>query len=183
MRGDKNIIFIILVLYAFPGLTQKKFVTTKGEINFTSNAKLEVIKAASNKVQGIIDPTNEQFAFIVKIQSFEGFNSNLQQQHFNERYMETDKYYDATFSGKIIEPVDFSNDGIYDVNAKGVLIIHGVKQLRIIPGKLKIEKGILQINSNFAIPLADHNIKIPTLVNEKIATEILVSLNIQMVQK
>jgi len=179
----KNIIFCVLI---FSGLTlraQKKFTSDKGEVSFTSNAKLELINASSNKIKGILDPTTGNFAFVVTIQSFEGFNSNLQREHFNEKYMETDKYYDATFSGKIIEALDFTKDGVYDVRAKGNLIIHGKKQARIIPSKVQIEKGVLKIDSNFNIPLADHDIKIPQVITEKIATEIIVKLNVSMTQK
>jgi polyisoprenoid-binding protein YceI len=176
-------ILIFLVFVGFTAQAQKKFTTDKGEMTFTSNATLEVIKASSHKIQGIVDPTNGQFAFIVKIQSFEGFNSNLQKEHFNEKYMETDKFYDATFTGKIIEQIDFTVDGVHDVRAKGTLTIHGKKQARIIPGKMKIEKGILTINADFGVPLADHDIKVPQIVSTKIATEIFVKLNLAMVQK
>lgn len=173
-------------LLLFSGFTihaQKKFTSDNGEVSFSSNAKLELINASSNKIKGIIDPATGNFAFVVTIQSFEGFNSNLQREHFNEKYMETDKYYDATFSGKIIETIDYTKDGVYDVRAKGNLVIHGKKQTRIIPGKIQIEKGILKINSNFTIPLADHDIKVPQLVTEKIATEIIVKLNVLLTQK
>jgi len=144
---------------------------------------LELINASSKNIKGIIDPATGNFAFVVTIQSFEGFNSNLQRQHFNEKYMETEKYYDATFSGKIIETVDFTKDGIYEVRAKGNLVIHGKKQVRIIPGTIQIEKGGLTVKSNFTIPLADHDIKVPQIVTEKIATEIIVKLNVAMTQK
>jgi len=77
----------------------KKFTSDNGEVSFTSNAKLELINASSKNIKGIIDPATGNFAFVVTSQSFEGFNSNLQREHFNEKYMETDKYYDATFSG------------------------------------------------------------------------------------
>jgi len=123
------------------------------------------------------------FAFVVTIQSFQGFNSNLQREHFNEKYMETDKFYDATFSGKIIEAVDFKKDGVYDVRAKGNLVIHGKKQARIIPGKIQIGKGVLKIDSNFTIPLTDHDIKVPQVVTEKIATEIFVKISVALTQK
>jgi YceI-like domain len=179
----KTIACWVFILSSLAVQAQKKFTTDKGEMSFTSNATLEVIKATSHKIQGMIDPATGQFAFIVKIQSFEGFNTNLQREHFNEKYMETEKYYDATFAGKIIEQIDFTQDGVYEVRAKGTLIIHGKKQLRIIPGKLKIEKGKLKIDADFTVPLADHDIKVPKIVNEKIATEIMVKLNVLMVQK
>jgi len=178
-------IFILgLFFFSWAALqAQKKFTSDAGEVSFTSNAKLELINASSKKIKGIVDPATGGFAFVVTLQSFEGFNSNLQKEHFNEKYMETDKYYDATFAGKIIEPVDFTKDGVYDVRAKGNLVIHGKKQVRIIPGKIQIEKGVLKIDSNFTIPLADHDIKIPTVISEKVATEIIVKMNVSMSQK
>jgi polyisoprenoid-binding protein YceI len=183
MAYRKFLVFGLLVYSGFTIQAQKKFTSDDGEVSFTSNAKLELINASSKKIKGIVDPATGNFAFVVTIQSFEGFNSNLQREHFNEKYMETDKYYDATFSGKIIEAIDFTKDGVYDVRAKGNLVIHGKKQARIIPSKIQIEKGVLKIASNFTIPLADHDIKVPQLVTEKIATEIIVKLNVAMTQK
>lgn len=180
-----NPIIVSCLLLVFSGFVihaQHKIEIEKGEITFTSNAKLELINAASKKLHGRIDPATGQFAFIVKIQSFEGFNSKLQREHFNENFMETDKYFEATFAGKIIEPIDFSIDGTYDVRAKGTLVIHGKKQIRIIPAKIQIEKGRLKIISEFTVPLVDHDIKIPQLVTEKIATEIIVRISVSMVQ-
>jgi hypothetical protein len=172
-----------LILLNSSVFAQKKFTSDKGEISFTSNASLELINATSKKVQGIIDPNTSQFAFIVKVQSFEGFNSSLQQKHFNDKYMESDKYYDATYTGKIIDPVDFTKDGTYDVRAKGNMVIHGKKQERIIPSKLQIDKGVVTVHSNFEVPLADHGIQVPEVVSQKIATIIIVKLDVTFTQK
>jgi hypothetical protein len=179
----KNAALICFLITFQASLAQKKFTSDKGEVSFTSNASLELINASSKKIQGIIDPNSGSFAFIVKVQSFEGFNSSLQQQHFNDKYMESDKYYDATFSGKIIDPVDFTKDGAYDVRAKGNMVIHGKKQERIIPSKLQINKGVVTVQSNFDVPLADHGIQIPEIVSAKIATIIFVKLDVTMTQK
>jgi polyisoprenoid-binding protein YceI len=161
---------------AAPLSAQKKFAITKSEISFTSNAELELIRAASGKAQGLIDPSTNQFAFTVDVKTFQGFNSALQREHFNEKYMETEKYPKARFSGKIIEPIDVTVDGIYDVRAKGELDIHGQKQTRIIKSKLTVNNGVIDIQTHFFVPLADHNISIPTIVSQKIATEIEVEV-------
>jgi hypothetical protein len=182
-KSMKITILCFLIFMNQQGYTQKKFASNKGELSFTSNAKLELINATSKRVLGIIDPSNGHFAFIVKVQSFEGFNSSLQQQHFNDKYMESDKFYDATYTGKIIDPVDYTKDGTYEVRAKGALVIHGKKQERIIPGKINVEKGVLTITSDFEVPLADHDIPIPEIVKQKIATAINVKLNVSMTLK
>lgn len=179
----KSIVFFLFVIGHLSMSAQTKFSIKNGEIEFTSNAKLELIKAGSKNIQGVINTANNQFAFLVKVQSFEGFNSKLQKDHFNEKYMESDKYYDATYTGKIMETIDFSRDGEYDVKANGYLTIHGKKQPRIIPAKIKMDKGVLSVISSLTVILADHDIKIPEIVSTKIATEIYVKMNLVMAPK
>lgn len=172
-------IFIVLWLCS-PTLAQKKYSVDSGEIRFTSNAQLEVIQASSSQLKGIIDSSTNQFAFRVNIISFKGFNSSLQRDHFNENYLETEKYPTASFTGKIIEQIDWSADGTYDVRAKGELDIHGQKQTRIIKSKVIIRNGQVDIESVFVVPLADHNISIPRIVSQKIATEIEIRIKAPM---
>lgn len=169
-----------IIFCSLKGEAQKKYGTDNGTINFISNAELELIKASSNKLQGIIDPGTNQFAFSIPVQSFKGFNSDLQREHFNEKYLESDKYPKITFTGKIIEQVDYTIDGVYEVRAKGDLDVHGQKQTRIIKSKLEISDGVVTISADFKVPLADHNISIPRIVNQKIATEIEVNVRADM---
>ena len=171
--------FVLLIIVANPASAQRLSVK-ESEMTFTSNAELELIKATSRKVKGLIDPGTNEFAFTVDVKSFLGFNSALQREHFNEKYMESEKYPLASFSGKIIEPIDFSVDGIHDVRAKGQLNIHGQKQIRIIKSRVRIDNGVVYVQSQFFVPLSDHNISIPTIVSQKIATEIEVQLKATM---
>ncbi len=164
--------FLLLLFLTTSLFGQKKFSVTQSEMAFTSNAELELITASSGNVQGLIDPATNQFAFSVDVKSFHGFNSALQREHFNEKYMESEKFPKARFSGKIIETIDFSSARSYEVRAKGDLEIHGQKQTRIIKTKVTLENGIIRLETRFFVPLADHNISIPTIVSQKIATEI-----------
>ena len=148
-----------------------------GVLQFKSNAPLEVIEAKSSKLRGVIDVATQSFAWSVDIISFEGFNSPLQREHFNENYLESTRYPKATFAGKIIEKVDFEKDGTVSVRAKGKLVIHGVEQERIIKGKLEVKGRKLRIQASFTVPLTDHDITIPKIVHQKIAEEIAVSVD------
>lgn len=171
----------ILFLVAASGRAQQKYSTTSGSVSFTSDAELEIINATSDKLQGLIDAASNQFAFSIEIRSFRGFNSEMQREHFNEKYMESENFPRARFSGKIIEQVDFTTPGTYEVRAKGDLEIHGQKQTRIIKSQLTIANGKLEIRSDFIVPLSDHNISIPTIVSQKIATEISVSIRASLI--
>jgi hypothetical protein len=174
---------IIVLVVSIQLQAQTRFEVINGKIDFTSDAPLELIEANSDKAQGIIDPKTMQFAFIVSTSSFKGFNSELQRQHFNEKYLESDKYYQSSFSGTIEGEVDFKKDGVYNVKANGNLLIHGKKQTRVLPGTITIKDGKIEVDSEFKVLLADHNIAIPKVVNQKVATEIYVKLKFNLEQQ
>ena len=169
-----------LVLAAMPISGQGVFRCENGKVVFKSNAPLEAIQAKSTKLRGVIDTARQSFAWSVDIKSFEGFNSPLQREHFNENYMESKQYPKASFTGKIIEKVDFQKNGTYSVRAKGKLNIHGVEQERIIKSKLEVEGNKVRIQSEFSVPLADHNISIPKVVYQKIAEQIDVKVEAEL---
>ncbi|MFN0013263.1 MAG: YceI family protein [Saprospiraceae bacterium] len=153
-----------------------------GTVTFTSDAPLEVIQAQSNKLRGILDTERKTFAWTVDIATFEGFNNPLQRNHFNENYLETEQHVKASFAGKIIEEIDFQNDGSYLVRAKGKLSIHGIEQERIIKGSLELRDGKIRVQAFFTVPLTDHAITIPKVVYQKIAEEIAVSVEAVLVR-
>ncbi|MBK0402356.1 YceI family protein [Adhaeribacter sp. BT258] len=171
------ILFALLLPFRLPAPQQTLFVAKTGNIQFKSEAPLELIEARSAKMKGVINTAEQTFAFSVPNNTFEGFNSALQREHFNENYMESNKFPNSSFTGKIIESIDFSVDGTHTVRAKGKLLVHGVEQERIIKATLQIKKGVISVSSNFTVPLADHNITIPKIVYQKIAEEIQVDLN------
>ena len=150
-----------------------------GVAQIKSEAPLELIKAESHEVQGAIDPASKSFAFSIRMNSFEGFNSDIQQSHFLENYVEQKKYPKATFTGKLIEDIPFNVPGTYSVRAKGNLDIHGVVKERIIRGNLTIRKESARVQATFFIPVADHGITIPKIVMQKIAEQITVDIDIE----
>ena len=159
------------------------FQTTRGEVNFVSEAPLEIIKASSDELNGLINTDERTFAFTMKTRSFKGFNSPLQQEHFYENYIESKQYPNARFSGKIIEPVNLLESGEYSVRAKGILDIHGVEKERVIRVDLKVNDGKITADSTFEVLLEDHNITIPKMVFKKISEQIRVNVNLEFRQK
>jgi hypothetical protein len=165
--------FAFTVLYG----QSKDLITFKGNVSFVSDAPLEVIKAASNQLTGIIKLADNSFAFAVPVRSFEGFNSPLQREHFNENYMESHLYEKVSYSGKILDNITWEKDGEYEVRTKGKLNAHGVETERILKHTVSIKNGIIKINSSFTVPLQDHNITIPRIVYKKIAEVIQITLS------
>lgn len=146
-------------------------------VEFVSEAPLEIIRAETMDMAGLINAGKGTFAFSIPVQSFRGFNSPLQMEHFHENYLESNRYKTATFKGRIIEDIDFSARGKFEVRAKGILEIHGIARERIIPANIEIRDGSFIISAEFVVPLADHDITIPKIVEQKIAREISVKLD------
>ena len=162
------------------GMAQNDSIYTElnGVISFRSEAPLELIRASSSQLYGVLDNRKRNFSFKIPIRTFQGFNSPLQKEHFNENYMETEKFPEASFKGKIIEEYDLSKDGTYEVRAKGLLTIHGISQERIIKSNVVVKNNRINVTSNFTVLLSDHNIPIPIVVYKKLANEIKVEASI-----
>lgn len=171
VSGLMSIVLIkALFIFNIPTIqSQSRYAITQGSVNFVSDAPLEKITATSKSLKGVVETTKRTFAFTIDIVSFQGFNSPLQRVHFNENYMESGDYPQATFAGKFIEDVDLSVDGTYDVRVKGKLNIHGIEKERIIKSTVKVGQGVMHITSAFTVLLEDHEIRIPRVVLQKIA--------------
>lgn len=146
----------------------------QSEVAFSSEAPKELIKASTDNLEGILDIQKKTFAFKVAIISFMGFNSPLQRGHFNENYLESEKFPFAYFTGKIIEDYDLGKNGMYTIRAKGKLTIHGIAQEKIISVRLEVKNKKIDAHSDFSVMLDDYGIKIPRIVNDKLASEIKV---------
>ncbi len=169
-------LFLILALIFVNISYSQIFLCKDGVTKFTSEAPLELIKAQSNKTNGVIDAATKMVAFSVVIETFDGFNSGLQKEHFRENYMETNKYKTAVFKGKIIEDIDFNKNGTYTVRAKGTFNIHGTEKEKIVKTKITIKDKEVYVETSFEVPLDDHNISVPKVVNQKIASVIMVEV-------
>lgn len=156
---------------------QTLYTSTSSEISFFSEAPLENIQAVNKDAKSLINTSNNEIAVIIGIRSFK-FEKALMEEHFNENYMESDKYKTAVFKGKINEAIDFSKDGTYNVSATGNLNIHGIDQERTLKGTITIKGNMTVLNSKFKVALKDHKIKIPKAVVSNIAEVVDVTVTI-----
>ncbi len=178
-----RILLFFLFLSASTTLfSQNRYNLKEGSVYFKSDAPLELIEAESKDLKGILDVEKSTFAFSIPMNSFRGFNSGLQREHFNENYLESTRFPNATFSGKVIEQIDFTKDGEYTVRAKGKLTIHGIEQERIIRSTVIVGNGKINISSRFTVLLKEHEIDIPRIVFQKIAEEIEVKIAATLVK-
>jgi hypothetical protein len=165
----KRLIVLFLIVNLALAVNAQKFMTKNGFIGFYSHTAMEDIKADNNQVVGALDISNGEMVFQALIKSFH-FERALMEEHFNENYMESDKYPKAVFKGKItnLSSVDFTKNGTYDVTVEGDLTIHDATNKVTTKGTVEVISGGINANSKFNIVPEDYKINIPGVVREKI---------------
>ncbi len=169
----KTILFIALVAATGAMFAQKK-TTTSGSINFDATTSLDQLPKAENKtVIAAIDPKKGTLAFEVIMKNFTFGNPRIQE-HFNgPKWLDSEKFPTATFSGNITNPtaVNFSKDGTYDAEVAGDLTIHGVTKQVKTTGKIVVNGKVVSVNAEFSIKLEDYSVDGPQIGAGKIAKE------------
>ncbi|HRP00423.1 MAG TPA: YceI family protein [Flavobacteriales bacterium] len=150
----------------------------RSRITFLSEAPMETITAANTRSTGLLDPATRSFAVQVPMAEFEGFNSPLQREHFNENYLESAVHPKATFKGRIIEAVDLRTPGTHTIRAKGELSIKGIVRERIVPCTMVVSANEVRITGSFDVALDEHEIRVPRVVQQKIAPVVQVKLDL-----
>ncbi len=174
----KKAVFTALLVSVFSGAFAQKYMTRTGKISFFSSTPIERIEAFNDEVASIFDGKSGDIIFQVPIKSFK-FEKQIMQEHFNEDYMESDKFPKSDFKGKIanVNEINLSKDGVYNTNAVGKLTMHGVTHDVTIPGTITVKGTEVTMSSKFKVKTKDYDIKIPALVDGKIAKEIEVTVN------
>jgi polyisoprenoid-binding protein YceI len=162
----------------------QKVYTKNGHIAFFSKTNMENIKADNNQVMSVLNIQTGELQFSLLQKSFH-FDKPLMEEHFNENYIESDKYPKGTFKGAIAEIslVNFNKDGSYNVMVAGDLTLHGVTQKIAAPGKIIIGKGKITANSKFIIKLSSFKIVIPSLVKDNISDNLEITVACDYEQK
>jgi len=171
----ERLITSFFFLFLCVNLNAQQYLSLDGVITFFSEAPLENISAENKKVSAVYDSQSNEIAFQLQIEDFI-FPKPLMQEHFNENYLESDIFPKSLFVGKVIQ---YKNGKAFVV---GDLSMHGKTNRIKVEGSLKQEDEKVIISSEFIVKLEDYNIEIPTIVMYKIAEEIEVKVNIELIE-
>ena len=177
----KKWIIIVSVLMIMLEVSAQRYITKNGHIKFHSETPMETIEADNRQVSSALDISTGDIVFKVLMKSFE-FEKALMQEHFNENYVESDKFPNATLKGKVvdIESYDFTKDNTFEVTVEGDLTMHGVTNKISKKGSFSVKDGQITGTSTFIVKPEDYGIKIPKTVVDNIAEEIEVTVNVKL---
>lgn len=177
----KLFLTITCLFFISTSQSQSVFVTNNGSAKFFSTAPLEDIEANNDKVFSLLDVKKKSIGVSILIKAFE-FEKKLMQEHFNENYLESDKYSKAHFFGTI--NFNLPREGSYtEGNVSGEITIHGVKKPIDIPVRIEKNGDSYSLNSVFKIRVKDFRIKIPKVVVRNIAEVVEVSFKLNYIPR
>ena len=171
----KLLCFYLLLSVSFLH-SQEKLISKNGKIVFEASVpSFEEVSAVNNEVSCILNLKNNEISSLAFLKSFR-FKLALMEQHFNENYIESDRYPKAAFKGKI-ENLDINKltDKPTEYNVKGKLELHGKsKKISFIANIKKIDNAVV-IQSNFPLNADEFAIEIPSMVKNKVSNQINVT--------
>lgn len=176
----KLIVVSFLCIQFTVSFAQSVYITRTGKISFFSKTSMADIEAVNKEVTSIFNLETLEIGFSVPIKSFR-FQWALMEEHFNENYLESNKFPKATFQGKVtnLSADDLKKEGSYAVVVRGDLTMHGVTQNITAKGEVVIEKAGISATSAFIVKLADFKIEVPSLVANKISESLEIKVNCQ----
>ena len=176
----KKVFFSALATLFVLNLSAQKFFTKDAKIGFDASSPLEKIAAVNSKGTLVIDGATGKIEAAVLVKGFH-FEQALMEEHFNENYMESNKFQKSSFAGEIIDfknAVNVAKDGSYTATVKGKLTLHGVTKDVETKGIFTVKGGaITASNTSFKILVADYGIAIPGIVKDKVAKEAKIDIS------
>jgi hypothetical protein len=175
------ILAVFLTFFSFCDSHAQKFFTREGSIQFFSRTDVEDIEAVNRKVAVVWDASSGAIEFSALMKAFE-FKKALMQEHFNENYVESDKFPKATFKGILtgVGADQLTKDGTHPVSVKGTMTMHGVSQSVEAPGTVEVKDGKVKAQAVFSMKPADYAIVIPKVVENNIAKEVKVTVKLAL---
>ena len=166
-------ILLLSVILSAKAQSQTVYVSDSSAVSFRSETPLETIEALNHASTVMINMPDRTVQVKVPVSAFQ-FQNKLMQEHFNEGYLEPEKFPYATFRGKLSDSLDLSIDTVYAVQAIGMLNVHGIDRVHEFIGKIVCEDSIAQLQSKFNLVLEDHEVKVPGVVFDNIAKQVSV---------
>lgn len=158
-------------------LAQEKLISKSGKIIFEASVPaFEEIKATNSGVTVVLNPKTGEIASLALMKGFR-FKIALMEEHFNENYVESDKYPKATFKGKIDNfDVTSLSTTAKEYIIKGKMEMHGKTKDVTVTAKIKKTALGIEILSNFSVLASDYDIQIPSVVKNKVSNKINLKL-------
>jgi len=170
MKNFPKLFIVTLFLISVNFLTAQVLSLDHGKVEFYTSSILSDIEATSEEPNVSLDLETGEVEITIAIKSFE-FEYEMMQDHFNEEYMESDKFPIAIFVGKVDSDIrDLSIET--EVGVSGQLTVHGVSKDIKFKATLSKQDGFTKVKCKFPIVFKDYNIEEPSVLTKSVAKDV-----------
>lgn len=176
MRFSKKLLLLSILIPAGFSVKGQIYIAKICNISFSAPTPVEDVAAVNTITKPLLNLATGDLQMKIVMTSFI-FEKPLMQEHFNENYVESEKFPYAFFRGKLDQKIDYNKDGEYKVTATGKLTIHGVEKNRTIEGVVRVKRKEIALSSTFKVTFADHEVIIPALYSGVIPPDAQIEVN------
>lgn len=184
---QKALLGIFVGLISFlPNSFAKQYSLQNGKVSFMLASPIGQLLAINEGVSGTMDSKTGMMHFNVSAGEFNfvtasapDYINEITTKRYREYYLETEKYPDASFKGKItdLSKVNFAKEGTYNVSLRGIMKIHGTEQEVATSAAMIIKDNQIICKSAFVVKLSDYNVRIPEVLNDIFFKEVAIEVN------
>jgi hypothetical protein len=181
----KTLMFVVAAcLFAiFEVAGQEQYATRNGYVSFFSEAPVANVDAANNKVKVTFNSATKEVVISMAMADF-NFKNNKMGRDAENKYLETLKYPEAGFKGKIHTKADYDKPGSYKAIATGKISVHGVEKQVAEKGTVVVGKGKVTFRSEFYLLLKDFGIATPKILGQEMTEDkVLVKIDAQLIEQ
>jgi polyisoprenoid-binding protein YceI len=172
----KYIAFILFLLFQTFQSKAQTYSAKEIYVHFFSSAPIADIEAITNTATTTLNIEKKEVEIELKVSNFK-FKKALMQAHFNEKYIESEKYPNSTFKGKFKEVINLEKDGVYTINLEGRFSIHGIERPKTLNCVITVKDHKITFQTAFKLLSADYKIKAPDVLYRKVGQEVSVDAN------
>lgn len=168
-------------LFSFSKPNAQVLTFDHGKVEFYTATAITDIEAITEKADVKLDIATGNVEVKINIKSFE-FEYDLMQEHFNEKYMESDKFPQAAFKGKILQDISELGDD-REVDVSGELTIHGITKDITLKAKLSKQGDFILVKSKIPVVFKDYNVDDPSILTKSVAKDVEIKSTLYLKQQ
>lgn len=162
----------------------RKLTHESGKLKLTLHAPLGDMLAVNEAMSGQLDTKTGTLSYQVSVSGFRFITEHMPDaingkstRRFNDYYLETSKFPDAVFQGKIVDlnKVNFEKEGVYKVLVQGVMTIHGEHKSLEDQATIEVKGKQVIFRADLTLKIADYRINVPEMVRNIFFKEVAIS--------
>lgn len=187
----KTKLLIVICCFCYASLAAQQLTMESGKVTFELQAPAGKLEAVDSSMTGNVNMKNGTVALTIDVSGFNfitatmpGYMNAATTKRFHEYYMETKIYPQAMYTGEILNlrSFNYKKDGVYTIQTKGILSIHGTSKPVACKGRIRVKGNKIYLDATFEIRPDDYKIRKPASLGGHYFEKVKLQVNSIMIK-